>query len=173
MLKFKLATIAVFVAVFGLVTMSAASAQYGMCAVTLDVELDEDGTASGEAESDVDCDDWNVFNDENGQTASGSGSSIDFEFDFDDLEDGDEVTITAECDAGQTECSASETVEFEDEGDDDGDGDGDEDEDGDDQNGGLPDTGGPVLQVIGSGLTLMLLGIGAVVLARRSREDTA
>jgi LPXTG-motif cell wall-anchored protein len=176
MLRLRLATIGVVVAVIGLMSANAAYAQcdYGIPAVTLDVDPDvvhDGGDVEGTATSDTPCDSWDVFNDFDGQTASGSGSSIDFEFSFPDVEDETDVTITAVCHVD--ECSdgtASETIELVG---DPGGKDEDHDGDGKDHNGALPDTGGPDQTVIGAGIILMLAGGGAIYLARRRNEETA
>lgn len=172
MLKFRLAAIAVLVAVFGLLSVSSASAQYAPCSIELDVdpdELDEDGgDVDGEAESDVPGE-WTASNDFDGQTDNGSGDTFDFTFSFDDLDDVDEITITVTLvTENQVTCVASETIEVVEEDDGDGDGDGDED-----KSGGLPDTGGSDRTTILAGLTLVLVGGGVVYLSRRRTEDTA
>jgi len=59
-----------------------------------------------------------------------------------------------------------------DDGDGDGDGDGDEDGD-DDDNGGLPDTGGTDQTIVLTGLALLAVGTGVVIMARRRNDGTA
>lgn len=174
MLKFRLAAIAILVAVFGLISVSSASAQYAPCSIELDVDPDElegAGSVDGEASSDVPGE-WTASNDFNGQTDNGSGDTFDFSFSFPEVDDETEVTITVTLvTEEQITCVASETITLQPEDeddDDDGDGDGDED-----KNGGLPDTGGSDRTTILAGLTLVLVGGSVVYLARRRNEDTA
>jgi len=172
MLKLRLAAAAVLVAVFGLLSVSPASAQYAPCSIDFDVDpdtLDEDGgDVEGEAESDVPGE-WSASNDFDGQTANGSGDEFNFTFSFDDLDDGDEITITVLLvREDQVTCTASETITVVEEDDDD-----DGDDDDDDKSGGLPDTGGSDRTAILAGLTLVLVGGGAIFLSRRRNEDTA
>ena len=176
MLKFRLAAIAVLVAVFGLLSVSSASAQYAPCSIELDVDPDElegEGSVDGEASSDVPGE-WTASNDFNGQTDNGSGDTFNFSFSFPEVDDETEVTITVTLvREDQITCVASETITLQPEDeddDDDGDGDGDGDED---KNGGLPDTGGSDRTTILAGLTLVLVGGGVVYLSRRRNEDTA
>ncbi len=170
MLKFRLATVAVLVAVFGLVSVSSASAQYGACSIELDVEpdsLEGAGSVDGEASSDVPGN-WSASNDFNGQTDGGSGDEFDFSFSFPEVDDETDVTITVTLvTENQVTCTASETITLGSEDDDDGDG------DGDDKNGGLPDTGGSDRTTILAGLAMVVVGGGVVYLARRRNEDTA
>jgi LPXTG-motif cell wall-anchored protein len=184
MLKFRLPAVALLVALFGLLSATGAYAQcpYAIPAVTLDVspnELEDGGAVTGSATSDIECDSWDVFNDFDGQTASGgAGDSFNFVFDFPEVDDDTDVTITAVCNLPD-ECSgqASDIVELESDTDDDDDDDGDGDGDGDgeggkdkDTNGVLPDTGAPDQLVIGAGLGLIALG-GAVAFVTRRRTD--
>ena len=172
MLRFRLATVAVLVAVFGLVSVSSASAQYAPCSVTLDVDpnsLEGSGNVDGHATSDVPGN-WFASNSFNGQTDNGSGDTFDFSFSFPEVDDPTDVTITVTLVRDdQVTCVASETITLNPEDDDDDDG----DDDGDDHNGALPDTGGSDPGVIGAGITLLLLGGGAAFLSRRRNEDTA
>jgi LPXTG-motif cell wall-anchored protein len=182
MLRFRLSAIAVLVATFGLLSANAAYAQcpYAIPAVTVDIEpnsLDEAGNVAGTATSDIVCDSWDVFNDFDGQTASGgAGDSFNFVFAFPEVDDDTEITITAVCNLPD-DCSgqASDilTLEGDDDGrDDDDDGDGDDGDDKD-NNGALPDTGGSDQSAILAGIALILAGGGAIFLARRKNEDTA
>jgi LPXTG-motif cell wall-anchored protein len=169
MLKFRLATVAILVAVFGLVSVSSASAQYAPCSIDFDVDpdsLDDEGDVEGDAESDIPGE-WTASNDFDGQTANGSGDTFNFTFSFPEVDDETEVTITVVLVRDdQITCEASETITWNEE-DDDGDG------DGDDENGGLPDTGGSDRTAILAGIALMAVGGGAIYLARRRNEDTA
>ena len=132
MLKFRLAAIAVLVAVFGLLSVSSASAQYAPCSIELDVDpdsLEGAGSVDGEASSDVPGE-WTASNDFNGQTDNGSGNTFNFSFSFPEVDDETEVTITVLLvREDNVTCAASETITLggEDDDDDDGDGDGDED----------------------------------------------
>ena len=84
MLKIRLATVAIMVAFFGLVSVSSASAQYAPCSVSLDVNpinLHGSGDVEVHAESDVPGN-WSASNDFDGQTANGSGDTFDFSFTF-------------------------------------------------------------------------------------------
>jgi LPXTG-motif cell wall-anchored protein len=165
MLKLRLATIAILVAVFGLVSVSSASAQYAPCSVDLDVDED---SFSGQAESSLDGGTFEIFNDYNGETDSG-GNPTNFNFSSPDDEE-DEVTITAVYTiVGGPSCQSSVTIELDEDEDGDGDGDGDGDED---KSGGLPDTGGSNQTVILAGVALILVGGGTIYLARRRNEDT-
>lgn len=164
MLRFRLAAVSVLVAVFGLVSVSSASAQYAPCSVDLDVDED---SFSGQAESSLDGGTFDIFNDYNGETDSG-GNPTNFNFSSPD-DDEDEVTITAVYTiVGGPSCQSSVTIELDEDEDGDGDGDGDED-----KSGGLPDTGGSNQTAILAGITLVLVGGGAVYLSRRRNEDTA
>ena len=172
MLKFRLAAIALLVAVVGLVSVSSASAQYAPCSIDLDVdpdELDGAGSVDGEASSDVPGE-WSASNDFNGQTDNGSGNTFDFSFSFPEVDDETEVTITVILvREDQVTCEASETITLQPEDeDDDDDGDGD----GDDKSGGLPDTGGSDRNTILAGLTLVLV-VGSVVYLARRRNEAA
>ena len=173
MLKFRLATVAVLVAVFGLVSVSSASAQYQPCSIELDVDpdsLEGAGSVDGEASSDVPGQ-WSASNDFNGQTDNGSGNDFNFSFSFPKVDDETEVTISVLLvREDQVTCTASETITLGGEDDDDGDGDGDGDED---KNGGLPDTRGSNQAAILAGIALILVGGGTVYLSRRRDEDTA
>jgi LPXTG-motif cell wall-anchored protein len=173
MLKFRLATVAILVAVFGLFSVSSASAQYAPCSIEFDVDpdsLDDEGDVEGDAESDIPGE-WTASNDLDGQTANGSGDTFNFTFSFPEVDDETEVTITVILvREDQITCEASETITLNEE-DDDGDGDGDGG--GGDENGGLPDTGGTDRTAILTGIALMAAGGGAVYLARRRNEDTA
>jgi LPXTG-motif cell wall-anchored protein len=173
MLKFRLAAVATLVAVFGLVSVSPASAQYAPCSVTLDVDpnsLEGSGSVDGHATSDLPGS-WTASNDFNGQTDNGSGDTFDFSFSFPKVNHKTDVTISVLLvrDDNVT-CEANETITLRPEGDDDDD---DDDGDGKDKNGALPDTGGSDQGVIGAGLTLLLIGGGALFLSRRRNEDTA
>ena len=176
MVRFRLAAVALLVAVFGLVSMGSASAQYAPCAIELDVDPDElegSGDVDGEAFSDVPGE-WSASNDFNGQSDNGSGNTFNFTFSFPEVDDETDVEITVLLvREDQITCVASETITLlpeddDDDDDDDSDGDGDKDKDGS-----LPDTGGSNQGLIGAGVTLVLLGTGAVSLARRRNEDTA
>jgi LPXTG-motif cell wall-anchored protein len=175
MLKFRLAAVLVLVAVFGLISVSTASAQYAPCSIELDVDpdnLEGAGSVDGEASSDVPGE-WSASNDFNGQTDNGSGDTFNFSFSFPEVDDETEVTISVLLvREDNVTCTASETITLsgEDDDDDDGDGDGDGDED---KNGGLPDTGGSDRTTILAGLTLVLVGGGVVYLSRRRNADTA
>ena len=174
MLKFRLATVAILVAVFGLISVSSASAQYAPCSIELDVDpdsLEGAGSVDGEASSDVPGE-WSASNDFNGQTDNGSGNTFNFSFSFPEVDDETEVTISVLLvREDQVTCTASETITLGGEDDDDdGDGDGDGDED---KNGGLPDTGGSNQAAILAGIVLILVGGGTVYLSRRRNEDTA
>jgi LPXTG-motif cell wall-anchored protein len=174
MLKFRLAAIAVLVAVFGLVSVSSASAQYAPCSIELDVDpdsLEGAGSVDGEASSDVPGQ-WSASNDFNGQTDNGSGSTFNFSFSFPEVDEEEEVTISVLLvREDNVTCTASETITLGSEDDDD-DGDGDGDGDGD-ENGGLPNTGGSNQSTILAGIALILVGGGTVYFARRRNEDTA
>jgi LPXTG-motif cell wall-anchored protein len=174
MLKYRLATVAVLVAVFSLFSVSSASAQYAPCSIELDVDpdsLEGAGSVDGEASSDVPGQ-WSASNDFNGQTDNGSGDEFDFSFSFPEVDDETEVTISVLLvREDNVTCTASETITLGGEDDDDGDGDGDSD--GDEENGGLPDTGGSNRTAILAGIALVLAGGGTVFLARRRNEDTA
>jgi LPXTG-motif cell wall-anchored protein len=173
MLKFRFATVAILVAIFGLVSVSPASAQYAPCAIEFDVDpdsLDDEGDVEGDAESDIPGE-WTASNDFDGQTANGSGNDFTFTFSFPEVDDETEVTISVVLvREDQITCEASETITLNEEGDDD---DGDGDGDGDSENGGLPDTGGSDRTAILAGIALMAVGGGAIYLARRRNEDTA
>jgi LPXTG-motif cell wall-anchored protein len=176
MLKLRLAAVALLVAVFGLISVSSASAQYAPCSIELDVDpdsLEGAGSVDGEASSDVPGE-WSASNDFNGQTANGSGNTFNFSFSFPEVDDETEVTISVLLvREDNVTCTASETITLggeDDDDDDDGDGDGDGDED---KSGGLPDTGGSDRTTILAGLTLVLIGGGVVYLVRRRTEDTA
>ncbi|MGH3457727.1 LPXTG cell wall anchor domain-containing protein [Aeromicrobium sp.] len=168
----KLAAIAVLVAGFGLLTPSAASADppYGGCVVELDVDpdsLDGAGSVEGEAEGTPSGGDMEITNDFNGQDESGD-SSTDFTFSFPEVDDDEDVTITAEYEVDDVDCEDSVTIELEGQDDEDGDGDGDKKSSGD-----LPDTGGPDSMIIGTGITLMLVGAGVLYFARRRNQEAA
>ena len=169
MLKFRLAIIAVLVAVFGLVSVSSASAQYAPCSIELDVDpdsLEGAGDVEGEASSDVPGE-WSASNDFNGQTDNGSGNTFNFTFSFPEVDDETEVTISVLLvREDRVTCTASETITLQPEDEDDDD-DGDGDGDGDDKSGGLPDTGGSDRNTILAGLALALVGGSVVYLARR------
>ena len=174
MRSFRLATVAVMVAVFGLMTVSAASAQYAQCMVTeFDVDpdsLEGSGEVDGEAEADVEGGTFNIENDFDGQTESG-GNPTSFSFSFPEVDEEEDVTITAIYTTPDDQtCQASVTITLVPEDDDD---DGDGDGGGDDSNGGLPDTGGTDERAIALGTTLLLIGGGTVFLMRRRNEDTA
>lgn len=168
----RLAAVAVLVAGFGLLTPSAASAdddEYTQCTIELDVDptsLDGAGSVEGEAEGSPDGGDMEVSNDFNGQEESGV-TSVDFEFSFPKVDDDEDVTITAEYTTSEDiECERSVTIELEGEDDEDGNGDGDKKSSGD-----LPDTGGPDSMVIGTGITLVLVGAGVLYFVRRRNQD--
>ena len=173
MLKFRLVAVAILVAVFGLVSVSPASAQYAPCSIDLDVDpdsLEGAGSVNGEASSDVPGE-WSASNDFNGQTDNGSGSTFNFSFSFPEVDDETDVTITVVLvREDNVTCVATETITL---GEEDDDGDGDGDGDGDDKNGSLPDTGGSDRASILAGLTLAFLGGGVIYIARRRNEDTA
>ena len=175
MLKFRLAIVAIMVAVFGLFSVSSASAQYAPCSVSLDVNpisLHGAGDVDVHAESDVPGN-WSASNDFDGQTANGSGDTFDFSFSFPEVDDATDVTISVLLVRDdQVTCDPSATIRLHPEGDDDDD-DGDDDGDGKDHNGALPDTGGPSQTVTGAGIVLLLVGAGAVYIARRRNEETA
>ena len=172
MLKIRLATVAVLVAVFGLVSVSSASAQYAPCSVSLDVNpisLQGAGDVDVHAESDVPGN-WSASNDFNGQTANGSGNTFDFSFSFPEVDDATDVTISVLLVRDdQVTCDPSATIRLHPEGEDD-----DDDDDGDGRTQGQerrpPRHRRPNQTVIVAGIILLIAAEARSTLASQERR---